>query len=60
MARDPQGRFLGMPYNWKRPTHLDLRRGVWDHDDDRIFPPKSFGWGYGLNLAALRRRLSGR
>jgi len=56
MARKPQGRFLGMPYNWSRPKREDVGKGLWDPDDSRVFPPKNYGWGYGLNLAALFRR----
>jgi hypothetical protein len=60
MARKPQGRFLGMPYNWNRPKRADAGKGVWDRDDDRILRPKHYGWGYGINFAALLRRLTGR
>ena len=60
MAREPQGRFLGMPYNWRRPTADDLGKGVWDRDDDRILTPRNFGWGYGINFSALLRRFSRR
>ena len=57
MAREPQGRFWGIPYNWSRPSAKDLARDVWDPSDDRILPPKTYGWGYGLNLAAVVKRL---
>lgn len=57
MARPPRGRFLGIPYNWDRPTRADVRQGIWDPSDDRILTPKTWGWGYGLNLAAVVRRL---
>jgi len=60
MTREPQGRFLGIPYNWKRPTREDVRKGVWNPDDRRILTPKKYGWGYGINLAALARRLTRR
>jgi hypothetical protein len=60
MARKPHGRFLGMPYNWKRPKRADAGKGVWDRDDRRILRPKNYGWGYGINFAALVRRLTGR
>jgi len=60
MARKPQGRFLGMPYNWNRPKGADAGKGVWDPDDRRILRPKNYGWGYGINFAALLRRLTGR
>jgi hypothetical protein len=57
MARKPQGRFLGIPYNWNRQEPGDTGTGLWDPDDRRIFTPKNFGWGYGINFAAVWRRL---
>ena len=56
MPRARRGRFLGLPYDWTRPTRADLRRDVWDPDNPRVFVPRSFGWGYGVNFAALVRR----
>jgi hypothetical protein len=59
-TQDPRrGTFLGVPYDWRRPSLERMRRSVWNPDDDRLFPPRSFGWGYGLNLHALGRRLTG-
>ncbi len=60
MAREPQGRFLGLPFNWKRPTRDEAGKGVWDPADRRIFTPKNYGWGYGINFAALKRRFTRR
>ncbi len=57
MARETQGRFLGLPYNWRRPRSGELGKGVWDSDDVRILTPKNYGWGYGVNFSALLRRL---
>jgi hypothetical protein len=59
MARKPQGYFLGIPYNWSRPRGA-WGKGVWDPDDRRVFTPKTLGWGYGINFAALLRRLTRR
>lgn len=56
MARTPQGRFLGLPYNWKRPTWAELRRAYWDPDERRVIVPKTYGWGLDINFAALLRR----
>ncbi len=52
------GRFLGMPYDWRRPTVARYRARWWNPDDRRLFTPRAFGWGYDLNLARLfgRRR----
>jgi hypothetical protein len=53
------GTFLGIPYDWRRPTWARIRARVWNPDDPRIFTPKVFGWGYSVNLAAIWRKLRG-
>lgn len=52
-----RGRFLGLPYDWRRPTLRRIRDEVWNPRERRILVPKAFGWGYGLNLHALLRRV---
>jgi hypothetical protein len=54
---EPQGRFLGMPYDRRRPTRRKLGRRVWNPDNHRVLVPKAFGWGYGINFAEVARRL---
>lgn len=51
------GRFLGVPYDWRRPTVERIRSRWWNPDDRRVFTPKSFGWGYDVNLLEIARRL---
>ena len=53
-----QGRFLGLPYDLRRPSRERLRESVWRPDDPRLFLPKAWGWGLGINLARVvpRRR----
>ncbi len=40
---------------------LDIVRkafaNLWNKDDDRVFPPKNFGWGWDLNFHALLKRI---
>ncbi len=60
MSREPQGRFLGIPYNWQRMSREQVGKGVWDQEEDRILTPKNYGWGYGINFAALLRRITRR
>jgi uncharacterized membrane protein len=60
VSRNRQGRFLGLPYDWRRPTVRRAKERVWNRDEQRVFVPKSFGWGYAINFAALWRRLTGR
>ena len=56
---DPQGTVIGVPYDWRRPTAARLRARWSNPADPRLFTPKSFGWGFDLNLYRLvhwRRR----
>jgi len=57
MARKRTGRFLGVPYDWRRPTLARVRSRWWNRNDRRVFTPKSFGWGWDVNFAELTRRL---
>jgi hypothetical protein len=58
MARTPQGWFRGMPFNWSRMTREETGKGTWDPEDPRVITPKNYGWGYGINFAALFKRRS--
>ena len=44
------GRFPGIPYDWRRPTAARVKSRWWNPDEPRLLTPKSFGWGYDLNL----------
>ena len=50
------GAFLGTPYDWRRPTWARIRERAWNRRDRRLLTPKSFGWGYDLNLYELLAR----
>jgi hypothetical protein len=62
--RGTHGTFLGLPYDWRRPTWDVVRERVWNPDDPRILTPKVLGWGWTINLGRLwrltRRFLAGR
>lgn len=47
------GRFLGIPYDWNRPTWPGFRSRVWNPDEPRLLVPKAFGWGWTINVARL-------
>jgi uncharacterized membrane protein len=47
------GKFLGIPYDWRRPTLDRARSRWWNPDDPRLFTPKVIGWGYEINFARL-------
>jgi hypothetical protein len=50
------GKFLGVPYDWRRPTMARLKARWWNPDDPRLFTPRAFGWGFAINFARLLRR----
>jgi hypothetical protein len=45
-----RGRFAGLPFDWRRPTGARLATRAWNPDDHRLFTPKTYGWGYGVNF----------
>jgi hypothetical protein len=47
------GKFLGAPYDWRRPTKALAKSRFWEPSSPRLFVPKSFGWGWTINLARL-------
>lgn len=53
---DRTGRFLGMPYDWRGPTRERLKQRWWNTQEQKVFVPKAFGWGYAINLHELARR----
>lgn len=54
----PQGRFLGMAYNFRMPTVTQLKPQFWDPDDDRLLTPMVFNWGYVTNLHKIGSRVA--
>ncbi|MEA2359615.1 MAG: hypothetical protein QOI62_2875, partial [Solirubrobacteraceae bacterium] len=56
MGRSRTGKFLGVPYDWRRPTWARYKSRWWNPADRRLFTPRAFGWGYDINLARLLGR----
>jgi len=50
------GTFLGVPYDWRKPTKARFRDRLWNPDEPRIFTPRAWGWGYDVNLHRLVHR----
>lgn len=48
-----QGKFLGIPYDWRTLTGQRLKSRFWNKNDHRLFTPKSLGWGYSINFYEL-------
>jgi hypothetical protein len=55
-ARQP-GKFLGVPYDWRRPTWARYQSRLWNPKERRIVVPRAFGWGWDFNFAEIARRL---
>ena len=53
MSEEPQGHFLGIPYDWRRPTRARLKSRWWNDDDPRVFTPRD------LRLGIRRQRRAG-
>jgi hypothetical protein len=51
------GKFLGVPYDWRRPSLARAKSRWWNDGDSRIFTPKTYGWGFDINVAQVLRRL---
>ena len=45
-----QGRWLGIPYDWRLPTLKKIGGRLWNPGGPML-SPKSFGWGWTVNLA---------
>ncbi|HEY5196671.1 MAG TPA: DUF5808 domain-containing protein [Solirubrobacteraceae bacterium] len=45
-----QGKFAGMPFDWRRPTVERAKSRLWNQKDARLFTPKALGWGYDINF----------
>jgi hypothetical protein len=54
---DKTGTWLGVPFDWRKPTAGRVRERWWNADDRRLFTPKTFGWGNDINLYEAARRL---
>jgi hypothetical protein len=46
----PQGYEAGVPFDLRRPTVARFKSRLWNRDDPRMFPPKSFGAGWAVNF----------
>lgn len=57
MKRSKVGTFLGIPYDWRKPTWAVIKERSWNPKDRRIFTPHVFGWGWSINFYQLLRKL---
>lgn len=47
------GKFLRMPYDWRKPTKARYKARLWNPDEPRFLVPKVWGWGWSFNFARL-------
>ncbi len=46
--------FMGLPMQWDlKNAHKDL----WNPKEKRVFPPKKFGIGWGINVHAVLKKV---
>ena len=57
MNKEKTGHFLGLPYDWRKPSWQRIKSNMWNPNSDRISVPKAYGWGWEVNLHALLRRV---
>ena len=53
----PQGRLLGMPYDFRGASTERVGERLWNPADPRIFMPRLFGMGWTVNFGALAVQL---
>ena len=51
------GTFLGVPFDWRRPTWARFKQRTWNPNDRRIITPRYFGWGWDINVHEVAARL---
>ena len=51
--RPPEKKAAGLPYDFDKPTMSRWKSRAWNPDDSRLFTPKTYGWGYGVNFYRL-------
>ena len=57
VSPQPQGRVLGMPYEFRAPTPSSVMERIWNPGDPRIMMPRSFGVGWTFNFGAIAVKL---
>jgi hypothetical protein len=58
-TRQPAGRLIGVPYDFRFPTLARLKQRMWNPRERRLITPQVFGIGWGVNAYELVRRLRG-
>ena len=51
------GTILRLPYDWRPPMWARINQRAWNPRDRHLLTPKSFGWGYDVNIYQLLARM---
>lgn len=57
LSPQPQGRVLGMPYEFRSPTAGRVMERIWNPADPRVMMPRTWGVGWTVNFGAIAVRL---
>jgi hypothetical protein len=55
--REWRGTVAGVPYNFRLHEWSDVAKEYWDQSSDQILTPHAIGLGWGVNFAAVAKRL---
>lgn len=56
-ARTWKGTVAGVPYNFRLEEWPEVTNEYWNPESDKILTPHTIGLGWGVNFAALKRRV---
>ncbi len=62
LAKEPsqrtwKGKVAGVPYNFRVAEWSDIANEYWNPSSDQILAPHAMGLGWGINFAAVARRV---
>lgn len=50
------GSFMGIPYDFRKPTWNRMKERMWNPADERLITPRAVGMGWTVNLYQLKKR----
>ena len=56
-TKQSHGTFLGVPFDFRMPTWRRFKQSFWNPEDPRVFTPRPFGVGWGVNIPQLKKRI---
>ncbi|MCI0841336.1 MAG: hypothetical protein J4N64_06140 [Chloroflexi bacterium] len=56
-TKQSHGTFLGVPFDFRMPTWERFKQSFWNPEDPRVFTPRPFGIGWGVNIPQVLKRV---